>query len=1028
MKSKFLLLTLLSLLVGPNLYAQSPDVTPWLDDPYGNQWINYNKNYARVGIPEDGVYRVNFSALQSRVPGISSGNFEIWHRGRKIEPLEVTAEYVVFWGRRNDGSSDEFLFLSPQDRTDKTTSFFSEEGSYFFTTGTPSAPASINGALQGGTPSEPYHTETLIVNHSRFDDNGQRRFISGAVPAEKYRYIDFAFNAYDNQSVINPTNYSLYDKYNAYVTGIGSPGNSRPAQLKERFSLVNRATDGPNPILEYAIHGLSYSMDHRGLVHVGPSEATLMNNEYLLMDTVFYDYATFVKVRQLNPGANFDEATGNGFISFKTFYETGGDRLRDRWGISYYKITYPQQLIYNGSGHKKFYFKSTGAAGRRRISISNAPANPLLFDLSDSFHPRRITNYELTAGQLTFEIDRGADQDLVILVGDAGNPQSVQHIYDVDFAPIDYHTTASAFIEGYKLNPNAFDLLMVTHDNPAKPVLAGAQEYFNYRTSPEGGNHRTLLITMRNLYDQFNFGEPSPLAIRRFVDYMLSGTPKVRPEHALFLLGHAVTYPIRVKKELPYEVPSIGDPGSDALLASYLTNSPHADPNIPAIPVARITAFKSEQIIAYLNKVKKYEEDSKVASPSALGWRRKGLHMVGAKVHNPNPPNPSEIREFRGYFDLAVQQMVNNSPGFPWQIVTKDNIGSFPAGVTQTGNRYSAVEEIKPDVQGGLGFLSYFGHGNVLGPIYNFEQSTKYSFLPGQYPFMYVTGCGIGNFYTSDGNLTIANTWIVEPNRGAIAMISNTFDAYPSTASDYMTMIYAQIFGKSEAERGTIGQIWRQTAENYLSTKGSARMAVYNDKELSHIHQTVLMGDPMLKILVINEAILPVELSDFRGSLYENSSVLLEWTTRSEKNNSHFEIERSLDGKVFRSIGRVEGQGEGDEVQHYSFIDRNPVAGLNYYRLKQVDKGEAGFDLSNVISVRVEGSLDVYPNPTSDRVKIKSLDENKSYDWTVISISGNRVRTGHGSEISLENLPAGVYMIELKEDQGILLRKRVIKH
>ena len=54
---------------------------------------------------------------------------------------------------------------------------------------------------------------------------------------------------------------------------------------------------------------------------------------------------------------------------------------------------------------------------------------------------------------------------------------------------------------------------------------------------------------------------------------------------------------------------------------------------------------------------------------------------------------------------------------------------------------------------------------------------------------------------------------------------------------------------------------------------------------------------------------IPVELTSFTASQY-NNKVELNWITVSEKNNRGFEIERSLDGKQFSTIGFQSGNGK----------------------------------------------------------------------------------------------------------------------
>src|SRR5260221_3539301 len=71
--------------------------------------------------------------------------------------------------------------------------------------------------------------------------------------------------------------------------------------------------------------------------------------------------------------------------------------------------------------------------------------------------------------------------------------------------------------------PPAFDYLIVTHTT----LLAAAQTYASYRASTEGGGFHPLAVTMDQLYNQFNYGETSPLAIYQFVKWMVAkGPPK----------------------------------------------------------------------------------------------------------------------------------------------------------------------------------------------------------------------------------------------------------------------------------------------------------------------------------------------------------------------------------------------------------------------------------------------------------------------------------------------------------------------
>ncbi|MBX2965512.1 MAG: hypothetical protein KF845_05145 [Cyclobacteriaceae bacterium] len=108
---------------------------------------------------------------------------------------------------------------------------------------------------------------------------------------------------------------------------------------------------------------------------------------------------------------------------------------------------------------------------------------------------------------------------------------------------------------------------------------------------------------------------------------------------------------------------------------------------------------------------------------------------------------------------------------------------------------------------------------------------------------------------------------------------------------------------------------------------------------------------------------LPVELEWFRASITPETSVLLEWRTASELNNEAFEVERSKDGFEFTSIARINGAGTTSQKTDYSMLDEQPLQGLSYYRLKQIDF-DGTFTYSILRSVRRgDDPFIVYPNP-----------------------------------------------------------------
>jgi len=97
--------------------------------------------------------------------------------------------------------------------------------------------------------------------------------------------------------------------------------------------------------------------------------------------------------------------------------------------------------------------------------------------------------------------------------------------------------------------------------------------------------------------------------------------------------------------------------------------------------------------------------------------------------------------------------------------------------------------------------------------------------------------------------------------------------------------------------------------------------------------------------------ILPINMAEFKA-VYSSGVSHLSWNTSQENNSSHFEIERSTDGVNFTRLGKVNAAGNSSNKISYSFNDIHPVTGINYYRLKMVDK-DGKFAYSNIVTVNV---------------------------------------------------------------------------
>lgn len=79
--------------------------------------------------------------------------------------------------------------------------------------------------------------------------------------------------------------------------------------------------------------------------------------------------------------------------------------------------------------------------------------------------------------------------------------------------------------------------------------------------------------------------------------------------------------------------------------------------------------------------------------------------------------------------------------------------------------------------------------------------------------------------------------------------------------------------------------------------------------------------------------IVPVKLISFSGQT-NKEEVILKWKTADEIYTEKFDVERSIDGRAWKSIAVIRTTGSNS---NYSFTDQSPVEGDNYYRLKTTD-------------------------------------------------------------------------------------------
>lgn len=170
-------------------------------------------------------------------------------------------------------------------------------------------------------------------------------------------------------------------------------------------------------------------------------------------------------------------------------------------------------------------------------------------------------------------------------------------------------------------------------------------------------------------------------------------------------------------------------------------------------------------------------------------------------------------------------------------------------------------------------------------------------------------------------------------------------------------------------------------------------------------------------------ALLPVEWLSFSG-VEKNNQIHLSWSTASENNSSHFEIEKQMNNGQFVNIGTVMAKNQSTKISNYSFIDFNSFETNSIYRIKQVDLNGT-FSYSNIISVASNlgaNSFNVFtPSLSSNSVTVEySILDGANVRFEISNIFGQLIYTS-GALKQEKGVYSKTLNLSEKESLGIYL-------
>lgn len=742
-----------------------------------NDWINYSQIYFRIPVARNGIYRLSAAQLQAAgVPAsVDPAQLQLFHRGveqailvQGQEDAQLNSgDFLEFYGQKNDGTLDTQLY-KPSAQPHAYYNLFSDTTFYFLTVG--SIPGKrmhlfSESNVNSLSPETSHLDERLMVNISQYSTG-----------------LDI--------SEVNGTQFDI---------GEGWTGNQilQGQQVDYELTGITQGvtTDGL-PQLEVVIVGRG-PMEHLADLYVGSGQRLVSSISFSGFETFRQSFAI-----------QWTDFTGDGKLPVRLRC-VGVAGQTDRVSLSAVKLNYAQRLDMQGANEKTFILHAN-VGGKSFVSVENPGAGVRVFDVTDKDQPVIIgTTLTTTLNAIVESTDR-----------------RTLFVSNAQITPAAIRRTSFR-----QILPAQHDYIIITHPILRRAALGYSDpvaEYAAYRASSTGGSFDTLVINMQQVYDQFSYGEQTPLSIYNFMSYLTS----VKTPRYLFLVGKGLDVNYQYYRNpsafTTYKdlVPSAGYPASDMAFTAGLAGSGYE----PAVPTGRIPANKPEDVANYFNKVKEME-----AQPYDGLWRKNILHLSG------------------GIYDGEPQLFKSYMQDF--QAVAEGHYLGGKVSALAKHSKEIQLINIAKQINDGLNLVTFFGHasptlldfelGYVTDPVQGYNNK-------GRYPMMLMNGCQVGAFFLT--YTLFGEDWIVAKDKGAIGFIAHSGFGFTGALKKYSDTFYQVGYQDSAYISKGIGDIQKETARRYMQTTDPTL------SNITQVQQMVLLGDPAVTLFGARKA--DLEISD----------------------------------------------------------------------------------------------------------------------------------------------------------------------
>ena len=409
--------------------------------------------------------------------------------------------------------------------------------------------------------------------------------------------------------------------------------------------------------------------------------------------------------------------------------------------------------------------------------------------------------------------------------------------------PVQIETVPPSASDNLRSTLNGADYIIIVHAR----FREAADRLANWRSTSQGGGHRTKVVDINDIYNTFGDGKVHPVWIKNFLSYAYNNwTPPALSY--LVLLGDG-TYDFRgIDKEIHTEPPEVAGyiPPHYITTDSFgRTSADHWYATVSGYDefvdfyVGRLSVETVEQADTVVDKIINYEGQR----PNGA-WRRRIISVADDEVSNPGDH----------IFKKSLNEIAKDHTRLGYETVeiyledVIDEVEANPEQFSGALPRHVARDRIINALGEGAAIAQYAGHGGRIvwthEAIFGNASVDKVQETE-QIPFMLVLSCYNG-YFDAPGEPSMAEKMLRKERGGIIGMLSATRLTYGSGNEDLNRIIFDMLFQRDIRQLGTLSF---DSKLEYLLTAGTSQLDI--------MLEYTLFGDPALRIAMAEYEILP---------------------------------------------------------------------------------------------------------------------------------------------------------------------------